>query len=562
MKTQFSVLAGPGDPTGQNLRPGLIVAIVAAAALLPIIILGVPNGADLANHFRFVQPFYESIRSGSLHPGWLAESNDGFGDPRFRFYPPGLYYLLVAARMLTGNWYAGTILSLVFLSVLGGLGAYFWGRVFFEPKTAMWAGIIYAMAPYRLNEVYQASLLSEYAACAILPFAFAFVDRVCRRKNAWDIAGLAASYAALILTHLPVAVIGSISLLIYALLRLERKGLPATLLRLGLGVLLAIAASAFFWATMLAELSWIKGNSKEPGSYYDYHVNFVFSPAAMVNKNTWTANLLAVALIGFLLPAIAFIHRFFKNGQRDLRAVWLLLVLSFLMATELSRPIWAIVPKLSEIQFPWRWLTITSLAGSLLVAASIPMWKGMKRANLRPHHLAIALGFVLSLVFIVVQVLQDCDYQGRAKFEFMLHDIRGAVSFKDWLPKGANDFMHVERMNEKVAGGPRAVTISSWDPERRQFHIAAGAPETVRVRTYFYPLWQATENGHRLATSAAPDGVLLVSVPSEAADIELSFVEPPRVRRVAFISAVAWISIAGLCVFGWFRPTRKSDPKQ
>ena len=527
--------------------------------MILIVIWGIPAGADLANHFRFAQPFYESIRSGSLYPGWLAESNDGFGDPRFRFYPPGLYYLLAASRILTGQWYAGTILTLVFLSVLGGLGVYFWARVFFEPKTAMWAGIIYTLAPYRLNEVYQASLLSEYAACAILPFVFAFVDRVCRKRNLYDIAGLAASYAALILTHLPLAVIGSISLLIYALLRLDRKALPSTLFRLGLGVLLAMAASAFFWTTMLAELSWIKGNSTDPKSYYDYHVNFVFSPTALINKNTWTANLLALALIGSLLPAIAFIHRFFKNGQRGLKAVWLLVLASFLMATDLSRPIWAVVPKLSEAQFPWRWLSITSLAGSLLLAASIPMWKEKRRASLRPHDLAIALGFVLSLVFIVVQVLQDCDYLGRAKFQFMLHDIRGAVSFKDWLPKGANDFMHIERMNEKVENSSRAITIASWEPERRVFHVAAGAPETVRVRTYFYPLWQATGDGQRLPTSAAPDGVLLVSVPPQAADVELSFVEPPRVRRAALVSATAWILIAGLCVLGWFRRARASN---
>ena len=554
-------LFGLSDQTGQSLRPPLIVALVAAAALLPIIILGIPNGADLANHFRFAQPFYESIRSGSFYPGWLAESNYGFGDPRFRFYPPGLYYLLAAARILTGDWYVGSILALVFLSVLGGLGVYFWARVFFAPRIAMWAGIIYTLAPYRLNEIYQASLLSEYAACAILPFAFAFVDRVCRKRSLYDVAGLAASVAALILTHLPLAVIGSISLLVYSLLRLERSALLSTVLRLAFGVLLAMAASAFFWTTMLAELSWIKGNSTEPKSYYDYHVNFVFSPSALINKNTWTANLLALALIGSLLPAVALIHRFFKNGQRGLNAVWLLLLASFLMATDLGRPIWAVVPKLSEVQFPWRWLSITSLFGSLLVAASIPMWRERIRTNLRPHHFAIGLGFVLSLVFIVVQVVHDCEYLGRAKFAPMLRDIRGAVSFKDWLPIWANDLTHLERMKGNVEAGSRAITITSWEPQRRVFHIDAGATENVRVHTYFYPHWQATENGLSLPTSAAPDGVIQLSAPPQAADIELSFVEPPRVRRTAVLSATAWILITGLCVLGWLRRGRQGhDP--
>ena len=532
----------------KNLRPALIVALVAAAVLLPIAIFGLPNGADLFNHFRFALPFYESIRSGTLYPGWLAESNDGFGDPRFRFYPPGLYYLLAAARMLTGDWYWGTIASLVLISVLGGLGVYFWARTFFEPKIAMWAGIFYALAPYHLNQVYQASLLSEYAACSILPFAFAFVERICRRRRFYDVAGLGASYALLILTHLPLTLIGSISLLIYALLRLDRTKLLATLSQLAFGVFLGIAASAFFWTTMLAELSWIKGNSAQPNRYYDYRVNFLFSPSALTNRNTWYANLLALALIGFSLPAIALIHHFFRRDQRSLSALAILFLASFLMATPISWPIWALVPKLSEVQFPWRWLSITSLAGPLLLAASIPWWREQVR-NLRPRDLASALGFVLSLGFIVTQIVYDCDYLGRAKIQTVVQEVRGTVSFKDWLPIWAKEFMQVERMDVKVEADTRAVTITSWAPERRVFHIGEGAAGLARVRTYFYPHWVATENGRSLATSAAPDGVLLLSVPAEAGDIEVVFREPPRVRVAAIESAIAWVAIVGLAVF-------------
>jgi len=66
-----------------NLRSGLVVAIVATVVLLPIMILGIPSGADLPNHLRFVLPFYESLQSGHFHPAWLAESNYGLGDLRF-----------------------------------------------------------------------------------------------------------------------------------------------------------------------------------------------------------------------------------------------------------------------------------------------------------------------------------------------------------------------------------------------------------------------------------------------------------------------------------------------
>ena len=548
----------------REFRYGLIVVIVGVAALLPIMIFGIPNGADLPNHLRFALPFYESMHSGHFHPGWLAESNYGLGDPRFTFYPPGLYYLLGASRMLTGDWYSASIVTFVFLSLVGGLGAYLWARSIFDPKIAMWAGILYTLAPYRLNELYQASLLSEYAACSILPLVFAFVERVSKRKSIYDVFGLGASYALLILTNVPVAFIGSIALAIYALLRIERKTLLPTISRLALGTFLGVAASSFFWTSMLSELSWIKANAGEPNSYYDYRLNFLFSPSALTNRNTWYANILALAAIGFLLPGIAFIIRSFKRDKsnRALNAAFVLLLVTFFMATSLSRPVWVVVPKLSEVQFPWRWLSITSLMGALLFASSIPKWKEQFRAKLRPRDLAVALAFALSLVFIGTQIIQDCDYISRARFESMAQEVRGAVSFKDWLPVWARDSNNVEKMPTRVDAGARPVTVTAWEPERRTFHVGAGAESTLLVRTYFYPHWKAKAEGRSLPTTATADGLLLISVPPQATDIELSFERPERVRVFEMITIASWILIIGSLVLATLKTLRRPSSSQ
>ncbi len=93
------------------------VILVSFAFIAPALIYGVPANKDLLNHFRFALPFYDSLSSGHLYPGWLAESNFGYGDPSFRFYPPALYYLLSLTKALTGNWYLGTLLTLSLLSM-------------------------------------------------------------------------------------------------------------------------------------------------------------------------------------------------------------------------------------------------------------------------------------------------------------------------------------------------------------------------------------------------------------------------------------------------------------
>ncbi len=530
-----------------DFRNILIVALVAMAAMLPIMIFGVPNGADLPNHLRFALPFYESLQAGHFHPGWLAESNYGLGDPRFIFYPPGLYYLLSAARMVTGEWYSASILTFAALSVIGGLGAYFWARTIFAPSVAMWTGLLYALAPYRLNELYQASLLSEFAACSILPFVFAFVERVIKRKSIHDIVGLGASYALLILTHLPIAVIGSIALAIYALLRVKKKHFWSTIARCAMGTTLGLAASSFFWTSMLAELSWIKGSGANPNPYYDYRLNFLFSPSALTNRNTWYANVLALAVIGFLLPGVAFLVRSFRRDKsnRAINRCMALLLVTFLMATPLSKPLWALIPKLSEVQFPWRWLSVTSLMGALLVAASMPKWKEQFRIGLRPRDLAVGLVFALSLMFIGTQIISDCEYLSRSKFEPLVQEVRGAVSFKDWLPISAQDFNNVEKMSAKVEAGTRQVTITAWEPEQRRFQLGAGSENTLQVRTYFYPRWTAKADGRLLPTKPSSDGLLLISVPAQTTDIQLAFEPPARVHVFELVTAASWILILG-----------------
>ena len=215
-----------------------VVAAVCFAVIIPAVLWGIPSNLDLTNHFRFTLPFYDAIASGNVYPSWLAESNGGYGDPSFRFYPPAFYYLLAAARFLVGNWYDATLLTFIVVSIVSGLGIYFWSRSFLSPQTAAWAGIFYALAPYHINQLYQAAMLAEWAGSAVLPFVFAFVDRVCQRGKTRDIAGLAISYALLLFTHLPLAVIGSMALLVYTLVRLNTPRKLLTLAKLSVGVLL------------------------------------------------------------------------------------------------------------------------------------------------------------------------------------------------------------------------------------------------------------------------------------------------------------------------------------
>jgi hypothetical protein len=416
----------------------------------------------------------------------------------------------------------------------------------------MWAGIAYAIAPYHINQLYRASMLAEYAACSVLPFAFAFVERICRKGKGADIAGLAISFALLILLNLPLTLIGSLSLAVYALLRIRREVFWPTLMKLALASLTALAATAFFWSTVVAELPWVKGNTVDPNVYYDYRVNFLFSPSNLTNYGAWYTNLLGLVTIAFLLPALVFFKRtlFAKESDRALKAIFLMTLISLLMATELSRPIWAIVPKLREVQFPWRWLGVTSMFGSILLATSIPQWTERLRSSLRPRDLAVGFALALSLLFVAYEVVWDAEYLQGQEFVAKFPNSRGAPSFKDWRPFWAKDIPDLKKMSADIEVDARLATIKSWEPEHRAFHISGGPLADARVRTYYYPLWTATAQGVPLSVHPADDGAILITIPPGDTDVELTFREPRRVAIARIVSGAGWLLIIGLLAFG------------
>jgi 6-pyruvoyl-tetrahydropterin synthase-like protein len=549
---QKKSLAGSFSPETVHV---LALAVVAFGVVVPMMFWGVPSALDLSNHFRFALPFYDALRSGHLYPGWLAESNHGFGDASFRFYPPALYYLLAAARAISGNWYFATVLTFGVLSIVGAIGIYLWAREFTSSSTAMWAGIFYAIAPYHVNQLYQALLLAEFAAAAILPFAFLFVERVCRHRRARDIAGLAAVYALLVLTHLPLTVIGSIALALYAVLRLDRKRFWSTLGALTLSVVIGLAASACYWLTMVSELHWVRGETNpEPGLRYTE--NFVLSTLSPEYVSVWWMNILLLSMVAMFWPAILLASRTarsrfvdpqaHKSLTRGLSAVALILLLTLFMATPLSRPVWNLIHPLQETQFPWRWFVITSLAGSMLLALAVPFWSRLINTPKRPLAILACGTIAISLAFSIGHIIREARWLTPVQFDQTLKDIPSSKSVYQWLPIWVHE--PLPQMSALVEAGVRTVQIETWEPEKRVFRITGGKGAEARLQTFFYPHWTATANGRQLSMRPDPHGAMLVSLPGEAAEVTVEFREPNRTRVASGFSLLGWLSIGGLLI--------------
>ncbi|NJM54354.1 MAG: hypothetical protein HC846_13845 [Blastocatellia bacterium] len=160
-----------------------VIFFFALLITLPLYFFGIPGGADMPQHFQFASIFYDSLSHGSFFPSWADKINFGYGDVGIRFYPPLTYYVLSFFRLISGSWYDGACLAIVFFFFVGGIGTYLWAREWFSETSALVGALFYLIIPYHLNQIYQATLIAEFAAASIIPFCFLYATRVCRKGN-------------------------------------------------------------------------------------------------------------------------------------------------------------------------------------------------------------------------------------------------------------------------------------------------------------------------------------------------------------------------------------------
>lgn len=533
-----------------------VLFLVSAIIVLPVFVWGVPNGADTSQHYQFARTFFDSIQNGNFYPSWASTTNHGFGDVGIRFYPPFAYYVMVGFRYLSGNWYDASVLSFLFWFFLGGVGMYFWCREWFGENASLAAGIIYIFMPYHVNQLYNAFMYGEFAGSAILPFCFLFVTRICRNGKFIDVIGLAFFYALLVLTHIPLTILGSISLLIYSMASLRKKDFFPHLLRLATAVFLGLLASSFYWLRMVTELDFVKHASAEfTSNLYDFHTNFIFSSlhTLLLNSNTFSSlhcDLLLLITLGIITPSVVIFYLWSKDkNNQKLFNVAIVLIFSIFIATPYSNFVWENLPVLQKVQFPWRWLAVVSMTSAVFVAAGFDILIGLFSTKKRPVALLTCGLFAAGIIFTLMGVVNHSLQMPRQDFTEQTKNLLNSGSFNCWLPVWSKS--EAIQSRQKVLAEDRSAQIIVWQPIEREIVFVAGKPTDARIATFYYPHWTATVNGQPTELKRDENGTMLVPLPAEAADVKIWFQEPIYVRAASYISILTWVilSIIGLFIF-------------
>ncbi len=552
------------NPRNRRFFDLSIILLASILVTLPIFIYGIPGGPDMPQHFQFAYTFYESITNGTLYPSWALQPNFGYGDVSVRFYPPLTYYILAVFRWITGNWFDAGCLLVVFLFFISGIGVYCWSREWFSERASLLGAVIYLIIPQHVNQIYQASMIAEFTAAAILPFCFLFATRVCSKGRWIDVCKLGIAFGLLVLSHLPTLVMGSIMLLVYSLLTLKKADFIRTNLKLAASVSLGLLLSCFYWVRMFSELSFVQhSGEKYSTDYYSFNSHFIF-PFLNIFSDVEPSgsgifmNSLSLVTFGVLIPSL--IIYFMKAKEKKIPSMPPLIVmtfLSFILATPISLMIWKYFPLLQKIQFPWRWLILFSLGCSIIAASSFETVLGYFKTTKR-HFALLTIGLMLVCIpFDLTKIVNHHFYYPKVYFTDLVQRLSTSPSWECWWTIWAiKDDTENKRVGlpnpmsipEKVLIGNRKTDIKIWVATERTFDIGAGEAGQATVATLYYPHWKATVNGQPVEVSPTENGLISFPAPAEKAEVRLYFQEPQRVQIAFYLSGLAWIIILGFFV--------------
>lgn len=547
------------------------MVIVAAGLLagLPMMLRGFwPALHDARFHAVWYTNFSGQFWQGDWYPRWLMDLNGGLGSPAFYYYPPVPYFFTSLLRPLFGGdaagWHqlgAGAVLALV----VSGLGMWWWLRRLVAPVPALAGALAYLLAPYHLAaDLYVRGAYAELWSFAWLPLVFLGIDcgRAGQRRG---LLLLAASYGLLVATHLPTTLLFSLLPPAYAWFTSEKPARWRRLCWTGLGMAWGVGLAAAYVVPAMTMQGHVSMSALTQSPNLQFGNNFLVTalhPEADGFRADlfWQAVLtLSVGIGGFLLAGCGG-----GASARRQAVFWLGALYFFLfLMLPLSAPLWEHIPKLHLVQFPWRALTLETLAACGLLALGL---NAMTRPlELLERSVAGVLVLLLAgwLYLDARRILPFACAEPPLASELMARQSDASEYLPRWVKRPPAEVLAALEVNRNPAwaarftdgalpllprcvvqdqarfavvftAGSGAVKLLAWEPRQIKMTVNAHEPARLQLSRFFIPGWEAMTGLQPLAVRPTePDGLL---------ELEL----PPRRHQLRLVLRREWPEKTGL----------------
>ena len=557
------------------LVPWLVLLLVGLfetkAMWTPALLLGHSAWFDLT---RMVE-LDAAIRSGDYFALWSPDLYYGYGSPLFQFYSP-LAYFLTEVPVLAGIDIPTALKMVQVATLIGsGLAMYHLATGHVSRWAACFSGVLYMVAPYRMVDLFVRHALGEHVAFLWLPLIVWATEQALRRYSQASLLVGCLATAGLVLTHNITALIGlPVCVATAWILAGQTKDWNWwTLLRGVCPVAIGVGLATFFWWPALSGRIFIQETESLTAGYYDYHRHFL-EAGGFVNL-IWRSNdaraitngALQIGLPHLLLGFAALVFAIRKPRKRwDLAGAAIVFGALF-MCTAASGPIWATLPMLKYVQFPWRFLSLAVFGAALCGAVVFERIRATRPGLELPTFLmglvvvlAAYFPFYTHAYFLAADARTNSLVQAAPEHVEALR-ANGALRPVDSIvtrdkiraagerTTGGDDFLPHGVLDKPTSPSPRSISTDAGEVIRSdrvafnsyRAHVLMSEDGKLQLHQFWFPGWVATLDGRRIRVSSeGKSAIVSCDVPAGEHIVEFDYTGLPQ-RRFGIV--VSWTAL-------------------
>lgn len=371
---------------------------------------------------------------------WVPDAGYMYGYPQFNFYPPLPYYIGVGLHRV-GFQYIDSVKILFILGyIFSAITMYLLIKTLLGKWSGLVASLLYTYIPYKAVEVYVRGALSEFWAQIFFPLILWAIYKLIKTGKTKYIIWFAVSAASLATTHALMTMIFVPIAIVWAgyWLLVEKWN---NLSKIIWGGLLGFGLSAFFILPVLFEKPFVHVESMLSG-YFDYRAHFVslykmflsrewgYGSSGFPNEKLNLTLGLVQWVVGLFVPIIALLkYRKDKKTSILVMIVSVLTLLSVFMIHMKSSFIWAQLPFLWYLQFPWRFLAISIFLLCILAGFAINY---MGKYKYIVGTILVVVSFILTISFYTPK--NWLNITDEDKFSGISWEKQLTISIFDYLP--------------------------------------------------------------------------------------------------------------------------------
>ncbi len=529
-------------------RSWLAIPLLALLPLLLYISIGY-GGHDFKYHATAWLALHDAWSAHEWSFGWSPSAHHGFGEPSFCFYPPislvigaGLSFLM-PFRMVPG-------VVVWLLLTVSGLSMYKASGYFLAKEYRLTAALLYMFNPYLLMTVVIRFAIAEAWSQALLPLAFLYFYLLIAEDRLTLLFLSATILAVVWLTNIPAAIgIFYVFSFLAILIAIRRKSIRPLLLA-ALAQTFALLLAAFRLLPTFAEKRWI---STQGLLVYDFRSFMQLKRVPPPHLLVYLSGIYIALSLALMVPALRAILRRDRQWRTAILAFVAIAGFAVCFQLPITTPLWAHLPELKFIQFPYRLLPFLTL-GSLLLLYS----EGAARNLRRVAVIALAV-FALFPFFSYSRILPSqrfrCIIDASSSWQTGFEGAPEYVPVTVPLPR-AEPSMELELSKQgPFASSACAPAILVSHADQRLFRTTSATPCTLLINTYYYPFWHARMDGNAsLPVAPSPNGLIQIAVPQGTHELALSFVPHTRTRTIATATSL----LALLVLLGIWLTHRRS----